>query len=622
MTVEAQVVNSKRRGREWSRTVSVWGLTILVIAFAAFGGLRLRRWVFEITVPIRFTPDIQRGCFWGLKSAGPEGYLNQYEKMSAEKPEWQDARWQPWLDYAPLRLLVMRQWGAWIYRHDPPDAMGILVNAWQPSYEYNAPVLDFNAAMDGLAAVLGFFLTWLWVRRDKINPPRFCGWWQGLAAALLIWFNPAILISAHGWPTWDEWIIPMYLLAALLASLNLWFFAGVAVGVGAMFKGQQLTVAPVFVIWALVAGNWRGALQWLAGGIFAFAAIVSPWLLSYLRPDQLDRAHRAAAFLPVWMYPSDLYAIRRTVDYPAIAWIGGMILSNAVAPMVLRRWKANRTAWICIAAGVFAFVIWPWCLPRNLHDWWIGLFAGAAASAIAIYSPRRWLPYFLAAVTGISLLMCMSVFHGSNAWWNCAFHYGQIHWPYMIMGDTSNLPGLFLMRFGWSNDVHQIAFHIGSYAVTSKQLFNSIFAGLLPISGIFIGMQARRRSRRILVALTTPWLLFFCFPVQIHERYLLFGAVTAAICVGESIGMALLGVFLSAVTTVMTLQVMLDNGDRDGWGHLLATRYPCLFSNSSVDSIYQVIVNTHPDIAWGVLLATAVFFYVGATFARRERAGN
>ena len=597
--------------------IVIWLLTAGILSGAAVGGLALRRWVFDVTGPIRFTSDITRGCFWGLKASGPEGYLNQYEKMANEQPEWKDPRWDPWLDYAPLRLLVMRQWGVWIRGHYPPSPVAFLYYAWRPAYAYNEPVLEFNAAMDGLGAVCAFFLTRLWVRRAQASPGALTGWWQAVCASLLLWFNPAIVLSAHGWPTWDEWIVPMYLLAALLASLNFWFCCGAVVAIGAMFKGQQLTVAPIFVIWALVLGDWRAAVRWFSGGIVTFAAIVSPWLLSYLPADRLAAARLTAGVMQAWMYPANLYAIPRIIDYPAIIWITVLILCIAAISFGLRR-KSNNRKWTVIGAIIiFAAGVWPWLLAQNRGHWWIGLLSAAAVALLAIRATPRWLPHLIAAVTGAALLMCMSLFHGSNAWWLCGFHFGTIHWPYMIMGDTSNLPGIFLMRFGWPNDVHAVALHAFGFDVTSKQLFNGIFALLLPLAGLCVGIQARRKSRRMLVALVTPWLLFFCFPVQIHERYLLFGAAVAAIAVGQSIGMALLGIFLSFETVVMTLQCMLENGDRAGWGRLLAARFPRLCSESSADTIYRYVAATHPDIGWAVLLTTAIFFYVGAVVERR-----
>jgi hypothetical protein len=98
----------------------LWLLIIAVGSLAAFAGIKLRIWTFDAFDPIRFRDDLRRGVFWGLHASGPEGFLNQYSKMDPEIPEWQNSRWTPWLDYGPLRLLVMRQWGAWQRKNFPP----------------------------------------------------------------------------------------------------------------------------------------------------------------------------------------------------------------------------------------------------------------------------------------------------------------------------------------------------------------------------------------------------------------------------------------------------------------------------------------------------------------------
>jgi hypothetical protein len=149
--------------------------------------------------------------------------------------------------------------------------------------------------------------------------------------------------------------------------------------------------------------------------------------------------------------------------------------------------------------------------------------------------------------------------------------------------------------------------------VTTKTLFNTIYGVLLAVSAVGVGLQARRKDRRMLVALATPWLIFFSFPVQIHERYLLFAAGVSAICIGQSVGMALLGCFLTFVTTVMTLNVMFDHGDLAAFGQKLAEQFPRLCSPSSANTIYGYIQGTHPDIGWGVLVATGVFLWISVT---------
>src|SRR6202034_328781 len=134
------------------------------------------------------------------------------------------------------------------------------------------------------------------------------------------------------------------------------------------------------------------------------------------------------------------------------------------------------------------------------------------------------------------------------------------------------LPAIFQIRFGWDRDVDQIAFTLPAIGrhwpnfiaakswwpaagldVTAKMLFNSIYGVTLLLSGIAIGIQARRNDRRMLVALVTPWIMFFVFAVQMQERYLLYGAATAACCIGDSIGMALLGLLLTFISAIMQI---------------------------------------------------------------------
>jgi hypothetical protein len=612
--MEAGYKSSSRRLPVILAGIFVWVLIAATVALSVVGGMRLRRWTWGMTDPIRYQSDIRRGCMWGLQASGPEGYLNQYEKMDLEEPLS-----DPWLDYAPLRLMVMWRWGAWLRQHHPPDPGSSLQYAWQPDYEYTAPVLRFNAAMDALAAVCAFFLTRLWVRRgsEPEKPAHFRGMWQGLTAALLLWFSPAIIISAHGWPTWDSWIIPFYLLAALLASLDWWFFAGMALAVGAMFKGQQLTMIPIFLVWPLIQRKWNGAVRFIAGFVITFAAIASPWLLSYLPADQLAAARQVQDSTAFDDYPPDLFAISCNVDWGAVTWITGLVVAT-----VAGAWMARRSKWwkLATASGAFVLTIWPWMLNANRPQWMIGVGVAVALAAAVCYVRPRNLPYILAIGAGGGLLMCMDLFHGSTAWWDCGFHFGTIHWPTMIMGDTSNLPGIFNKRFGWSSDVTETAFILPAVnhlwpdvPVTTKTLFNTIFGVLLTASAVGVGLQARWKDRRMLVALTTPWLMFFLFPVQIHERYLLFAAGVSAICIGQSVGMALLGLFLTFVTAIMTLNVMLDHGDLAALGQNLAEHFPRIFSPSAGDTIYMYIQGAHPDIGWGVLVAAAIFLWISLT---------
>ena len=159
----AAVESSSRAPRHFRRKVSAppspiarihafravgWIGIAVVLIFAFRAGLSLRKWMFVTFEPVRFVFDDARAVYWGLEATGPEGYLNQYDKMEPQVPETEDSNWIPWLDYAPFRLLVMRQWAAWQRTHFPPDPGRNLTDQYRTSYEFNRPVLIFNSCME------------------------------------------------------------------------------------------------------------------------------------------------------------------------------------------------------------------------------------------------------------------------------------------------------------------------------------------------------------------------------------------------------------------------------------------------------------------------------------------
>ncbi len=194
------------------------------------------------------------------------------------------------------------------------------------------------------------------------------------------------------WATYDSWVLPWYLLAALLASLDWWFCSGLALAVGAMFKGQQLAVVSVFIIWPLIQGRVGAALRWCIGLAVGFAAVTSPWLMTYLPADRLQAARNIQANLAVSQYPPDLFVIPRVFDVPAAIWIFEMLIVAAAVPWLLRTLRPTESApqptrvktilysqqaWIAGAViFIIAAVYWPWLLPQNRSIWYFGLLAG------------------------------------------------------------------------------------------------------------------------------------------------------------------------------------------------------------------------------------------------------
>jgi hypothetical protein len=113
--------------------------------------------------------------------------------------------------------------------------------------------------------------------------------------------------------------------------------------------------------------------------------------------------------------------------------------------------------------------------------------------------------------------------------------------------------------------------------------------------------------------------MFFLWPVQIQERYLLYGAAAAACCIGESIGAALLGLLLTLFSLMMPMKILLDWAywwQLSALGNNLARAMPWLFSPASGRTMHKYLDGTQPDIAWGILVLSLVFLYLSLTPSR------
>jgi hypothetical protein len=154
--------------------------------------------------------------------------------------------------------------------------------------EHVRPLLYLNLICEMATAIGVFLLTRLWVARASgatdsrlvhCLPLQHRAWLCGMAAALSAWFDPSMILDAHGWPQWDAWILPFYVFAALAASHRRWFVTGCLLASGAMLKGQLLFVAPFFLFWPLWQKRWLAALRVLCGFALTSSLIVSPWLV-------------------------------------------------------------------------------------------------------------------------------------------------------------------------------------------------------------------------------------------------------------------------------------------------------------------------------------------------------
>jgi len=467
------------------RSVRAILLTIL-LGVLLFDGVALRKATWRATRHVRFQRDLVNGFYWGtetLKQARAldgdnraeswpaffHGYLSLYDQVQQDAYE---TDYQ--LDYPPLRLLAMSIWAKYV-RHQFPG-----VDDGHP--DGIEPLLYINLVCELSTAIGIFLLVRFWVLRAAGAtgsphlhrvPSESRAWICGLAAASVAWFEPSMILDAHGWPQWDAWILPFFVFAALAASTRRWFCCGCLLATGAMFKGQLLMVAPFFLFWPLWQKRWERALRFAVGLLSITALVVSPWLLPT---------------------PS--------------GWL--VVAIFTAAPLLFARGNARA--------------ILPW-------------IAGAFALAT-----------FTVGALG----------HGSFAWLRIGFFYGSEHYPYLFISSCYNLPSL-LDSLGWSLKDSFWTYEFGSryVTITLQWTLRVLYLCALALCAFGAARQDLRRNSRVLIAIAAPWLLMFALLGQMHERYLMWGAVVSAVALGVNIRLSLAHFVLSLISTAMIVHVML-----------------------------------------------------------------
>jgi hypothetical protein len=224
----------------------------------------------------------------------------------------------------------------------------------------------------------------------------------------------------------------------------------------------------------------------------------------------------------------------------------------------------------------------------------------------------------------------MPLFGASNAWWDCGIAFGTRHWRAMVSGRTDNLPGLLSVDYRWRNvdDVFIRLDSANTFGLVRSGVDVTVQTATRSLMWLFmlpclwaIARQARRRDPRLLVAITAPWLMFFYFPTQIHERYLLYAAAVGAIWIGQSVGMAMLAMFLSVATWVQVTHVLLEFGGakgRAGLGRHLHDWQPDWFDPTAGETLMRLIKPTYPDLGWAIGLAVLIVLWVSVGTTRRR----
>jgi hypothetical protein len=409
-----------------------------------------------------------------------------------------------------------------------------------------------------------------------------------LVAATMAWLNPGSLLDDFGWPQWDCWLPPFFLVAAILVTLDWWIAAGLLLGIGCMFKGQLLFVSPVLVLCPLLAG-WPGRfLRIIAGMAAGTGLVVWPWLVTnmgamrwifiaisvagffcaasslrgLLRRQFVELGHAARArwraLVKVWT----------PATANALLWFAALLL-GAVIYLGLTLILKHCTPSAAVILGTCVVLV-PWFLPRRLIPGWLMLVFAAAI----------WL-------VGVNL-------GGSWSWWKIGFVYGTQKHPVIQLGEASlsNLSSILGERYGWQLHDHVTTWNLpflGVMDLDIQQFCAWIYFASVMLCTIAAAMHMRRRDPRFLIALIAPWVLFTTLLTQMTARYTVLPAVIGSSLIGISAEMSLLP-FLQTVLacTMLGNQMMLLN------------------PNTSPIAL-SLTQPTHPALGWGMMLVAAIY---------------
>lgn len=616
-----QTVVDPHASADQGRRHWVWWtvLLTLVVLPMVYAGFELRRWTFVQTTPIRFG-DIYRGWKFGYR-ASTEGYLDLYDRVLAETRNGYNE-----LDYAPLRLLAMKTWADFTLK-SYPDAG----NKWQRQYEFTQPVLRFNTCIELFGAVGMFLLVRHWAIRGASTSARgppvglsripltYRADLIALLAAALLWFNPAMILSAHAWPTWDAWVPDFFIWAVLMASWRKFFWCGVIVAVGAMFKGQQWIVAPLFLLYPLFQRRWAEPIRFAIGAALAVMLVTSVWAIRVPVPEAnitaaLETGTRTDGWVLVsniesWRNPSDA-----VINLRAVAWI--LLAAACGAVLVVRTYlKPMHGVPFLVAQGILAVLAAAFLLPHFTAAF-LALVLLSALTLLQWPFGREWRWMILAVIVSGAIAACYPVFDASTGWYQIGWKYGSNHWVWLIVGRTSNLPGILYRSYKWDNekDLLYVVFNFFGEPVTLRTILKITYAVGLGLAAWGAARFESANDKRFLLAVVAPWVVMFAFLGQMHERYLLFAAAVSCCFVVLGFGWTLMCMFWTVLTFMMTIHVMLlypDAREMFGQGEILLTR-------QTANQWLKWIAPTHPDIGWAVIVSALVIVFAALARPRAE----
>jgi hypothetical protein len=302
------------------------------------------------------------------------------------------------------------------------------------------------------------------------------------------------------------------------------------------------------------------------GWICGLAAASAAWL----EPSMILDAHGWPQW-DVWILPFYLFAAFAALK-DRWFWCGCLLAVGAmlkgqllfVAPFFLfwPLWQKGWLPMLRMLAGFVAtaaFIVSPW-LVRTPAAWAV-LAAFVVITSLFVVRFKLTNPGpALAGIIGCAVFVIGAFTGGSFAWLQVGFIYGTEHYPYLFISSCYNLPSL-LAQVGWSLKDPFLSAHLGSVHlhITLQWTLRLLYLVALALSARGLARHLRDRDSRVLIAIAAPWLLMFALLGQMHERYLMWGAVVSAVALGVSVRLSIIHFILSAASTTMIVNVMLTD---------------------------------------------------------------
>jgi hypothetical protein len=273
----------------------------------------------------------------------------------------------------------------------------------------------------------------------------------------------------------------------------------------------------------------------------------------------------------VWILPFYLFAALAALKNRWF-WCGCLLAVGAmlkgqllfVAPFFVfwPLWQRKWLPTLRVLAGfmvTIALIVSPWLLRTPAA--WMAVATVAGISSLIVL--RYKLPHraaWLAGIIGCAIFVIAAITGGSFAWLQVGFIYGAEHYPYLFISSCYNLPSL-LAQVGWSLKDPFLSAHFGSLHlhITLQWTLRLLYLVALALCARGLARHLRDRDPRVLIAIAAPWLLMFALLGQMHERYLMWGAVVSAVALGVSVRLSIIHFILSTASTAMIVHVMLTD---------------------------------------------------------------